>query len=189
MLQEDKLKNTGLKICVILFLALCPVSVMAQSVSPDALLRLFKGNALATEIFPGPPIRPPYIVEVWVDSVHGLHKQGSKILISNCLRQDLEALGDVKFVPFLSSRTPRPCLRLRVWFSQKERMEEYQCYDTTLAVVLSKVNQDNPLAEYIIDAYALAGIAPQDLNALSQEIATRLNVKMLSALRRMNQAR
>jgi hypothetical protein len=51
--------------------------------------------------------------------------------------------------------------------------------------VVGKVYQDNPLTEYVIDAYGLAGIAAQNLNALSQKIATRLDVKILAALRRM----
>ncbi len=57
----------------------------------------------------------------------------------------------------------------------------------TLAVVVGKVYQDNPLAEYIIDAYGLAGVALQDMEALCQKIATRLDVKILAGLRRRNQ--
>lgn len=57
------------------WLVVLPAVTLAQSDSPDALLRLFKGNGLATEMLPGEPIKPPYIIEVWVDSAHGLRRE------------------------------------------------------------------------------------------------------------------
>ncbi len=180
-----ELTNRVPKILVTAWLVLLPPAGLAQSESPDALLRLFKGDTLTTEMFPGESVEPPYRIEVWVDSAHGLHKEGAKAVIEDCLREDLRALGDVEFVHFLSPKKPRPSLRLRVWFSQMEKPDAYNCFDMTLAVVVGKVYQDNPLAEFVIDAYGLAGIAAQDLNALCQKIATRLDVKILAALRRM----
>ncbi len=171
---------------LVIALTLLPLISLAQSEQPDAILKFFRGNPVLEEFFPGETVKPPYEVEIWVNGVHGLNEPGTKRVIENYLGQDLGALGDVECVNFLSARTPRPSLRLRVWFSQLERPIPNDCFNMTLAVVVGKVNQDNPLAEYVIDAYGLAGIAPQDVGSLCQKIATRLDVNILARLRRMN---
>ncbi len=172
------------KISVIAFIMLFSSAIDAQPDSSDTFLRFFKGDPSLEEMFPGGSIRPPYKIEIWVESVHGLHEQGTKDIIENWLCQDLLALGDVEVGRFLGMTKSKSALRLRVWYSQLERPDLYECFDTTVAVVVGKILQDNPLAEIVIDTYSLAGIASRDLNTMCQKIATRLDVKILAHLRR-----
>lgn len=178
------MKSKVPEIVIVTFVVLLSSGIDAQPDSSEPVLRFFKGDPMLREMFPGEPVRPPYKIEIWVESAHGLHKQGTKNIIEDWLRQDLLALGDVEVGKFLSMPKSNSALRLRVWFSQLERPALYECYDITIAVVVGKIIPDNPLAEIVIDTYSLSGVASRDLNTLCQKIATRLDVKILADLRR-----
>jgi hypothetical protein len=172
------------QIVIVTFIALLSSGIDARADSSEPLLRFFKGDPMLREMYPGEPVRPPYKIELWVESSHGLHKQGTKYIIQDWLRQDLMALGDVEVGRFLSATKSNSAIRLRVWFSQLEKPALYECYDITIAVVVGKIVPDNPLAEIVIDAYSLSGVASRDLNSLCQKIAARLDLKILADLRR-----
>ncbi len=168
-----------------LCLALVPVTVGAQSTPPELYFRSFGVDPDLREMFPGETVAPPYRIELWVASAHGLPGKGTKDIIEDYLRQDLRGLGDVEVVQFLSGE-PKSALRLRVWFSELEKPDPYDCFNITIAVVVGKISGQNRLAETVIDCYALAGVTERDLMALSQQIATRLDVKILAGLRKMS---
>jgi hypothetical protein len=131
---------------------------------------------------------PPYSMEVSVESVHGLPGEGIKDLLETCLRENLRSLGVVEFVDHPGTEKPPAQLRLRVWFTQKERPDEYECFDTTLVVMVSKILTEDPRYDAVLDTYALAGVAERDVNSMCNKIATRLDLKILSVLRKLRES-
>jgi hypothetical protein len=128
---------------------------------------------------------PPYRMEIWVESVQGLPAKGTKDLLEDCVRENLRALGNLEFVDGTDAEKRPPVLRVRIWFTQSERPDDYECYDTTLVVVVGKVMKEHQRYEAVLDTYALAGIADRDLNDLCSKIATRFDLKIISILRQM----
>lgn len=131
---------------------------------------------------------PPYTLEVSVASVHGPARAGTQDLLRDYLRENLKALGDLKFVDGLSAEKQPAKLRVRVWFTQLEEPTEYECFDTTLVVTVGKIRKDDTRYEAILDAYALAGVAVRDLERMCNKIAMRFDLKILSILRKAHQA-
>lgn len=134
-------------------------------------------------------IKPPFKVEIWVASAYGLDMEGTKTLIEDYLKAGLQALGDVEFMKFPEGENlPRPnaspYFRLRVWFTQTLKPDGNECFDTTVGVVVSKVDRISYPGEVILDTYGLAGIATADLESMSLTVASRLDVRILSGLRR-----
>jgi hypothetical protein len=130
---------------------------------------------------------PPYRMEIWVESVHGLPAKGTKDLLEDCVRENLRALGNLEFVDGSGTEKRPPVLRVRIWFTQSERPDNYECFDTTLVVVVGKIMKQNQSYEAVLDTYALAGIADRDLNDMCSKIATRFDLKIISILRHMRQ--
>lgn len=165
------------------------IGVLVLSASTTALARelVFRSSdlpALLTRIFPAHSIQPPFKIEVWVQSVYGLEAEGERIRLKDCLRQQLHALGDVQFVDFLSTLPTASALRMRVWFTKQEKPDPYNCFDITAAVVIGKIDPDNPMKEIVIDSFAVAGIADDNLFALCEKIVERLDLRILSQLRK-----
>ena len=71
-----------------------------------------------------------------------------------------------------------------MWFSYTPKPDYYECFDTTVAAVIGRIRQDNPQEETVLDAFAVAGVALKDLNLLCSQISSRLDVNVLSALRK-----
>ncbi len=127
-------------------------------------------------------VKPPYRIEVWVDAVYGPDEPGIKALIEDYLKEDLQALGDVEFVKALDQEKPPAMLRLRVWFS---KLDMISCFDLNLGVSVGKLDREKPAAEVVLDTYGLAGIEEREIELLCQTVVTRLDLKILSSLRRM----
>ena len=145
--------------------------------SPDNL------DFVLTQMFPPGSIMPPYKIEVWVASTSGESREGAKSLFEQCLKEYLRGVAQTESITFLSSE--EPLLRLRVWFTQPEGPEAGECYDTTFAVVVGKVDRKSPLSEIVLDAYSFAGIYERELNRICEKIVLRLDLKILSILRRI----
>lgn len=128
---------------------------------------------------------PPYKIEISVKSVHGEREVGTADLLRDCLKENLSALGEVKFVEGSETEKSHPDLRLRVWFTEVQRPEGYEGFDMTVAVVVGKIMKGHPEYEAVLDAYSLAGIEERDLERLCNDIAVRLDLKVLSVLRAM----
>jgi len=131
---------------------------------------------------------PPYRMEVLVKSVYGRAQVGTKDLLGDCLREDLMALGTVKLVKGVESEIPPPVLRIRVFFTETPKVEEGECFDLTLVVVVGKIRKEDPRYEAVLDAYALAGVKERDLEGLCNKIASRFDLKILSVLRSQHQS-
>lgn len=142
-------------------------------------------ESLLRQTVPPESISPPYKIEVWIESVHGLPGRGTRDLLEDCLREELRALGDVEFVKFPHGEKQGAPFRLRVWFTELERPDQYECFDLTIAVVVERIFKGTPVTGTIIDSYALAGIKFRDLSSLCTEIVTRFDVRILSLLRKM----
>ena len=130
---------------------------------------------------------PPYRMEIWVESVHGLPAKGTKDLLENCVRENLRALGNLEFDDGMGSEKQPPVLRIRIWFTQSERPDDYECFDTTLVVAVGKIMKEDQRYEAVLDTYALAGIADRDVDDMCRKIASRFDLKILSILRHMHQ--
>lgn len=130
---------------------------------------------------------PPYRIELSVESVHGLHRAGTKDLLEGCLREDLKGLGQVEIVGVPGEGKPPATLRLRVRFTETLRPEEYECFDITVVAVVGKINKQFSQYEAVLDTYALAGIAERDLSDMCHKIVIHFDTKILSALRNMFQ--
>ena len=143
--------------------------------NPDSFLR---------DICAQENIQPPYTISVWIAGIHGENREAITTLFESCLRENLKGLGDVRFVPAQSGGEHPAELRLRVWFSYTPKPDYYECFDTTIAAVVGRIRQDNPQEETVLDAFAVAGVAMKDLNLLCSQISSRLDVNVLSALRK-----
>ena len=73
---------------------------------------------------------------------------------------------------------------MRVWFTKQEKPDPYNCFDMSVAVVIGKVDPEDPMKEIVIDSFALAGIANDNLFALCEKIIERLDLRILSQLRK-----
>ncbi|MBI5248611.1 MAG: hypothetical protein HY912_03880, partial [Desulfomonile tiedjei] len=104
----------------------------------------------------------------------------------DCLREDLKALSDLEFVDVLGADKLPASLRLRVWFTQEEKPDEYECFDITIIVVVGKILKEDPRYEAVLDTYALAGVALRDLNHMCDKIALRFDEKILSVLKKIH---
>lgn len=131
---------------------------------------------------------PPYRMEVSVQGAYGLRQVGTEDLLRDCLKEDLMSLGEVEFVEAIGSEKPPAVLRLRVWFTEEQRAEGYECFDITMVVVVGKIMNSDPKYEVVLDAYALAGVKERDLENLCNKIATRFDLKILSILRIMHKS-
>jgi hypothetical protein len=164
------------------WLILMPVMASGQAPAPVAASGPSSIDSILKDMTTGESVRPPYRIEVWVDSVYGSAQSGTKDLIKNFLKEDLQALGDVEFVDALDQNKAPAMLRLRVWFSG---LEMVSCFNITLGVVVGKIDRKKPAAEVVLDTYGLAGIEEREIELLCQQVVTRLDLKILSALRRM----
>jgi hypothetical protein len=164
------------------WLLLMPILACGQPRAPDAALGSSNIDSALREMSADESVKPPYRIEVWVVSVYGSDQPGTKTLIENYLQQDLQALGDVEFVDALDQKKPPAMLRLRVWFS---KLEMVSCFDMNLGVAVGKIDREKPAAELVLDTYGLAGIEEREIELLCQAIVTRLDLKILSSLRRM----
>lgn len=159
----------------------CIQSAWAESpqVSSDAFSKEMLSRGLGL---------PPYRMEISVQSAYGLRQIGTEDLLRDCLKENLMALGEVEFVEAVGSEKPPAVLRLRVWFTEEQRAEGYECFDITMVVVVGKIMKTDPKYEAVLDAYALAGVKERDLEGLCNKIATRFDLKILSDLRTMRQS-
>lgn len=164
---------------VALLLGGYPTATHAQAAdSPDI-------ESLLRQTAPPESISPPYKIEVWIESVHGLPGRGIRDQLEDCLGEELRALGDVEFVKFPHGESQGAPFRLRVWFSELERPDEYECFDLTIAVVVGRIFKGMPVSEVVLDSYALAGMKFRDLSSLCTKIVGRFDVRVLSLLRKM----
>lgn len=171
-------------VAIAVWIAMWSVSGPATAESRELVFRSSDLPALLSHIFPANSVKPPFKIEVWVQSAYGLEAEGEKTRLKDCLRQQLRALGDVQFVDFLSSLPAASSLRMRVWFTKLEKPDPYNCFDMTVAVVIGKVDPEDPMKEIVIDSFALAGIANDNLFALCEKIVERLDLRILSQLRK-----
>jgi hypothetical protein len=184
-----KKRTFGLKIAAVLFvitLGLFYDANDARSASPEAFPTPENLGFLLTQMFPPESIIAPYRIEVWVASTGGNRREGAKTLIEECLKEDLRGLAETEPVSFLSSE--KALLRLRVWFTQSEGPEAGECYDTTFAVVVGKINPELPTSEVVLDAYSVAGKYENQLYQMCGKVALRLDLKILSVLRDIRSA-
>jgi hypothetical protein len=158
---------------------------LATAQSHELLFRSSDLAAMLRELVPPGSIKPPFRIEVWVQPVYGLQAEGVKTRLKDCLREQLHALGDVEFVDFLSKLPTASTLRMRVWFTKLEKPDPYDCFDTTIAVVIGRIVPEQPMTEVVLDSFAVAGIADGNLFSLCQSIVERLDLQVLSVLRRM----
>ncbi len=163
-------------------LFLLPTFACAQSTSPFTSAGSPSVASLLKEACVGESIEPPYRLELWVEPAYGPEDSGLKTLIENFLRDQLHALGDVEVVNALDQKKPLGRLRLRVRYS---KLRVIGCYDTLLGVVVGKIYRERPADELVLDVYGLAGIEGRELPLMCQKIVTRLDLNILSALRRM----
>ncbi|AFM27967.1 hypothetical protein [Desulfomonile tiedjei] len=173
---------------VILFLVLefCSGAASAWSARPDEFPSPENLDYVLTQMFPPESIVPPYRIEVWVASTTGKSREGAKTLIEDCLKENLRGLARTEPVGFVSSENA--LLRIRVWFTQPEGPEAGECYDTTFAVVVGKIDHAHPLSEIVLDAYSFAGIYERQLYQICEKIILRLDLKVLSVLRSIESA-
>jgi hypothetical protein len=164
------------------WLILMPALACGQAPAPQAAPRPSSIDSVLKELTAGESVQPPYRIEVWVEPVYGSGQSGTKDLIKNFLKEDLQALGDVEFVDALDQNKPPAMLRLRVWFTG---LEMVSCFNLTMGVVVGKIDRKNPAAEVVLDTYGLAGIEEREIELLCQTIVSRLDLKILSVLRRM----
>ncbi|MBI5568930.1 MAG: hypothetical protein HY914_03205 [Desulfomonile tiedjei] len=143
--------------------------------NPDSFLR---------DICSQETIEPPYAISVWIAGLHGEKREAITTLLETCLKENLRGLGDVRFVPAASGGDQPALLRLRVWFSYTPKPDYYECFDLTVAAVIGRIRPDNPQEETVLDAFAVAGVAMKDLNLLCEQISSRLNLNVLTALRK-----
>jgi hypothetical protein len=129
---------------------------------------------------------PPYRIEISVESVEGLPAAGTKDLLEDCVRENLKALGNLEFADSTDSETRLAVLRVRIWFTQTERPDDYECFNTTVVVVVGKIMQEDPRCEAVLDTYALAGVAERDVDEMCRKIATRFDLKIISILRQIH---
>lgn len=158
----------------------------AWSAKPEEFPSPENLDFVLTQMFPPESIMLPYRIEVWVASTGGKSREGAKTLIEECLRENLRGLAQTEPVDFLSSE--KALLRVRVWFTLPEGPEAGECYDTTLAVVVGKIDHANPLSEIVLDAYSFAGIYERQLSQMCEKIVLRLDLKILPVLRRIQSA-
>ncbi len=168
-----------------IWMGLCVLQGLAFAQSHELLFRSSDVDAMLREMFPPGSIKPPFKIEVWVQSAYGLEATGEKTRLKDCLREQLHAMGDVEFVDFLSKLPTASNLRMRVWFTKLEKPDAYDCFDTTIAVVIGKIVPEHPMAEVVLDSFAVAGVADKNLFSLCEEIVERLDLKILSVLRRL----
>ncbi len=179
-------RKTQLRVTTVVLLLALGLFCTADAgwcVSPQEMPSPENLDFVIREMFPPESIMPPYKIELWVASTGGKGREGAKTLIRDCLAHDLKGLAETEPVNFVSSENA--LLRIRVWFTQSEGPEGGECYDTTFAVVVSKINRRQPASEVVLDAYSVAGKYEEQLYQMCGKVALRLDLKILSVLRSM----
>jgi hypothetical protein len=174
------MKNTLGVLLLVAWLGMLPVTGCVQSALAEAPQR--SSNSYLNEMLSEGLGYPPYRMEIWVESVQGLPAKGTKDLLEDCVRENLRALGNLEFVDSMGTEKRPPVLRLRIWFTQSERPDDYECFDTTLVVVVGNIMKENQRYEAVLDTYALAGVAERDVDDMCRKIATRFDLKIISLL-------
>lgn len=183
MQSLGEISRVLLKVLMVLVVALGPLVAVgvARSEGLEAFPNPENLDSVLAQMFPPELLSPPYRIELWVSNSLGTGRRETQALLEDCLKRELKGLGEVEPVDFLSSE--KATLRLRVWYSQAEGPDSGECFDTTLAVVVGKINREIPTSEIVLDAFSIAGISSRELDRMCEKIVLRLDLKILSILR------